>query len=125
MGALLGLHLAAHLPRQAVSGLALYSPTLWYDGWNTNPFRFLLPLVLRLPFGHRFSFREEPPYGIKDERLRQVVVSRMLAGDSAGGGLPVVRGRSISELHRLIRRGNRVLHTIRPPAPGSPAVADP
>ncbi|HEX9462378.1 MAG TPA: alpha/beta fold hydrolase [Alphaproteobacteria bacterium] len=124
MGALLGLHLAAHLPRQAVSGLALYSPTLWYDGWNTNPFRFLLPLVLRLPFGHRFSFREEPPYGIKDERLRQVVVSRMLAGDSAGGGLPVVRGRSISELHRLIRRVKRELHTISTPALVMHAVDD-
>lgn len=104
MGALLAIHLAAHLPQRAVAGLALYSPTLWYDGWNTNRFRFLLPLVLRLPFGDRYSFREAPPYGIKDERLRQVVVSRMLAGDSAGGGLPVVRGQSISELHRLIRR---------------------
>src|SRR5258708_28426765 len=116
MGALLGLHLAAHLPRQAVSGLALDSTRFWYGGWDTNPFRFLLPLVLGLRFGHRFSFREEPPYGIKDERLRQVVVSRMLAGDSAGGGLPVVRGRSISELHRLIRRVTRELHTISTPA---------
>lgn len=116
MGALLALHLAANLPRQALSGLALYSTTLWYDGWNTNPLRFLLPLVLRLPFGHRYSFWEEPPYGIKDERLRQVVVSRMLSGDSAGGGLPVVRGQSISELHRLIRRVKRELHTITTPA---------
>ncbi len=116
MGALLGLHLAANLPRQALSGLALYSTTLWYDGWNTNPLRFLLPLVLRLPFGHRYSFWEEPPYGIKDERLRQVVVSRMLSGDSVGGGLPVVRGQSISELHRLIRRVKRELHAVTTPA---------
>ena len=116
MGALLALHLAAHLPRGALSGVALYSTTLWYDGWNTNPFRFLLPLVLRLPFGQRYSFWEEPPYGIKDERLRSVVVSRMLSGDSVGGGLPVVRGQSLSELHRLIRRVKRELHTIATPA---------
>ena len=116
MGALLALHLAANLPRQALSGLALYSTTLWYDGWNTNPFRFLLPLVLRLPFGNRYSFWEEPPYGIKDERLRNVVVGRMLGGDSAGGGLPVVRGQSISELHRLIRRVKRELSVIATPS---------
>ena len=116
MGALLALHLAAELPRNAVAGLALYSTTLWYDGWNTNPFRFLLPLLLRLPFGQRYSFWEAPPYGIKDERLRQVVVSRMLDGDSAGGGLPVVRGQSIGELHRLIRRVKRELPAVTTPA---------
>ncbi len=116
MGALLALHLAANLPERALSGLALYSTTLWYDGWNTNPLRFLLPLVLRLPFGQRYSFWEEPPFGIKDERLRQVVVSRMLSGDSVGGGLPVVRGQSISELHRLIRRVKRELHAVTTPA---------
>lgn len=116
MGALLALHLAANLQRRTLAGLALYSTTIWYDGWNTNRFRFLLPLVLRLPFGQRYSFWEEPPYGIKDERLRQVVVARMLNGDSAGGGLPVVRGQSISELHRLIRRVKRELHAVDTPA---------
>ncbi len=116
LGALLSLHLAANLPRRALAGLALYSTTIWYDGWNTNPFRFLLPLLLRLPLGQRYSFWEEPPYGIKDERLRQVVVSRMLSGDSAGGGLPVVRGQSIKELHRLIRRVKRELHAISTPS---------
>jgi carboxylesterase len=115
MGALLALHLAANLPREALSGLALYSTTLCYDGWNINRLQFLLPLVLRLPFGHRFSFWEEPPYGIKDERLRQVVVSRMLGGDSAGGGLPVIRGQSLGELNRLIRRVKRELHTVATP----------
>lgn len=115
MGALLALHLAANRPRNALSGIALYSTTLCYDGWNINRLQFLLPLILRLPFGHRYSFWEQPPYGIKDERLRQVVVSRMLNGDSAGGGLPVVRGQSLSELRRLIRRVKRELHAITTP----------
>jgi len=115
MGALLALHLAAELPPNALSGLALYSATLRYDGWNINPFHFLLPMILRLPFGRRYSFWETPPYGIKDERLRQVVVSRMLSGDSAGGGLPVVRGRTLGELLRLIRRVKRELHLITTP----------
>jgi carboxylesterase len=115
MGALLGLHLAANQPPRAISGLALYSTTLWYDGWNINRFSFLLPLVLRLPFGERYSFWEEAPYGIKDERLRQVVVSRMLGGDSAGGGLPVIRGQSLKDLRRLIRRVKREMPSIATP----------
>jgi carboxylesterase len=115
MGAVMALHLAANLPRQALSGLALYSTTLWYDGWNINRFHFLLPLVLRLPFGQRYSFWEEAPYGIKDERLRQVVVGRMLGGDSVGGGLPVMRGQSLGELLRLIRRVKRELHAVTTP----------
>ena len=32
MGAVLALHLAAQRQDQ-VHGLALYAPTLWYDGW--------------------------------------------------------------------------------------------
>jgi carboxylesterase len=116
MGALLSLHLAAELPRHALSGLLLYSTTLSYDGWNINPLRFLLPLVLRMPFGERYSFWEAPPYGIKDERLRQIVASKMLGGDSAGGGLPVIRGRSLAELHRLIRRVKREVPQITAPA---------
>ncbi len=116
MGALLSVHLAANLPPRALSGLVLYSTTIWYDGWNMNPFAFLLPTLLRLPFGQRIDFHEEAPYGIKDERLRQVVVSRMLGGDSAGGGLPIIRGRSLAELHRLIRRVKREIHTVATPA---------
>lgn len=115
MGALLSLHLAANQPRGAIDGLALYSTTLWYDGWNINRFSFLLPLILRLPFGERYNFWEEDPYGIKDERLRQVVVSRMLGGDSAGGGLPVIRGQSLKDLRRLIRRVKRELPSVTTP----------
>ena len=58
MGAVLALHLAAERP-DALRGVALYSTTLWYDGWAIPPTRHLLPLlpvVVRLPFGKRGRF---------------------------------------------------------------------
>jgi carboxylesterase len=124
LGALLALRLAADFSKNGPAGIALYSTTLWYDGWNINRFGFLLPLILRLPFGDRYDFREEPPYGIKDQRLRKIVASRMLSGDVVGGGLPVIRGRSLRELHRLIRRVKREVPSIKTPALVVHAVED-
>src|SRR5215510_1072952 len=41
MGAVLALHLAAQRPGE-VHGLTLFAPTLWYDGWATPWYRFML-----------------------------------------------------------------------------------
>src|SRR5579864_7827631 len=84
MGAVLAMHLAARRP-DALRGIALYSTTLWYDGWTIPWTRYLLPLLpiaVHLPFGRRGRFAESFPYGIKDERLRQRVVANMLGGAS-------------------------------------------
>jgi len=73
MGALLALKLAADRPAE-VDGLGLYGTTFVYDGWTIpwiGKLSFLLPLVVRLGFGHRQRFHECFPYGIKDERIRQ------------------------------------------------------
>lgn len=102
-GALLTLHLAAQRPG-AVDGLALYSTTLFYDGWNVPWGQFLLPWVLRLPFGTKYRFTEREPFGIKDERLRARVKESMLSGDSSEAGLPTIPGKSIRQLHRLMRK---------------------
>jgi carboxylesterase len=115
MGALLSLDLAARNPG-ACAGLALYSPTLWYDGWNINRFQWLLPLVLKLPFGERFRFNEEFPYGIKDERLRRRVVAQMQSGDSAAAGLPGLCGPSLRELRTLIVKVKAETPSIKTPA---------
>jgi len=104
MGALLGLHLAACQP-EAVAGLALYAPTLWYDGWNVpwvRRLQFLLPLMIRLGQGAR-QFLESDPYGIKDERLRARVVANMQAGNSAAAGLAGLPWGGLLELRRLVR----------------------
>lgn len=73
MGALLGLLLAEEAPDK-VSGVSCLSPTLFYDGWNTPWYRCFLPLIYILPpLERRIYFKEEPPYGIKNEAVRKRV----------------------------------------------------
>ena len=100
MGAVLALHLAANRP---LGGVALYSTTLWYDGWSVPRFRFLLPLFLHTPLGTHYRFVETFPYGIKDERLRRRVVAGMMAGDSAAAGNLGLTGQSLRQLRALVR----------------------
>ncbi|MHB8623073.1 MAG: alpha/beta hydrolase [Sulfuricaulis sp.] len=74
MGALLALKLAADWPER-VQGVATLSATFFYDGWNVPQLkrRLLLPLVIYSPLRYFLSYREPSPYGIKDERMRNLV----------------------------------------------------
>ena len=114
MGALLSLRLA-HKCRHLVSGTALYSTTLFYDGWSIPRARFLLPLILKSPFARRYRFVEAYPFGIKDERLRDTIVSRMTRGDSGAAGFAATPGLSLIELRQLIARVKRDLPLIATP----------
>lgn len=115
MGALLAVELAARRPK-GCAGIALYSTTLHYDGWNISRWRFLLPLVLALPFGNRIRIAEDPPFGIKDSRLRKLVEAQMSAGDSGAAGLPSLLGTSLSELRRLIAHVKPRMTRVQAPA---------
>jgi carboxylesterase len=115
MGAVLALMLAARRPG-AVKGVALYSTTLWYDGWTIPKLQFLLPLFLYTPLGLRYRFVETWPYGIKDERLRARVVASMESGDSAAAGTLGMAGRSLRELRSLVRQLKRELPKVKTPA---------
>jgi len=101
-GAVLGLYMAQRKP-EGVRGLALYSTTLRWDGWSIPKLRFLLPLVLRLPYiGKRYRFKEVFPYGIMNEKLRTRIHTLMHSGDSAAAGLASTPGTSLRELWRLV-----------------------
>lgn len=76
-GALIGIMLAAEFPNK-VKALNCFSPTLFFDGWsqsNRPKSRIILPLVYRTPLKYWFYFKEEHPYGIKNERLRKKIES--------------------------------------------------
>lgn len=76
-GALIGILLAYEFPRK-VKALNCFSPTLFFDGWskgNQPKSRIFLPLVYRTPLKYWFYFKEEYPYGIKNERLRKKIES--------------------------------------------------
>ena len=117
MGAVLALKLAIDRPRE-IDGLGLYGTTFFHDGWATpwiGRLAFLLPLGTRLGIGRRRVSMENPPYGIKDERIRNRVVAAMLGGDSEAAGLAGFPWPSLAELQRLsVHVRNRIARVRAP-----------
>ncbi|HEY0197380.1 MAG TPA: alpha/beta fold hydrolase [Rhodanobacter sp.] len=103
MGALLALKLAADRP-QLIAGVGVYAATFRYDGWSipwSGRLSFLLPWFKRFGIGRHRSFIEQPPYGIRDERLRAQISTAMLGGDSAAAGLPGNPWHSLADMREL------------------------
>jgi len=71
MGALVSIHLAYMFPSQ-VSGIAALAPTLFYDGWALHKGKVLINFVWHIPYLRKMiDIREDWPYGLKDEELRE------------------------------------------------------
>ncbi len=115
MGAILALHLAAKRGAD-LSGLLLYAPTLWYDGWSIPRYRFLLKLLINTPIGRRYRFVEREPYGIKDAKIRRRILAAMERGNSAEAGLLGTPSSSLRELWRLVAEVENELKDITVPA---------
>lgn len=79
MGGILPVLLATENPK--VKGIVALSPTINYDSTNSsNPFKVLLPLLDIAPFlGKYFYWTEQPPYGLKDERLQRQITKQLEA----------------------------------------------
>jgi carboxylesterase len=117
MGALLALRLAAVRPGW-VDGVGVYGATFRYDGWSigwTGRLSFLLPIFKRLGIGRGRSFIEQPPYGIRDERLRAQVSAAMFSGDSEAAGLPGNPWHALAEMVKLSRDVRRRLPDVMAP----------
>jgi carboxylesterase len=69
LGSLLSLLLADEFSDR-IKGVSCLAPTLFYDGWNTPDSKFFLPLGYKTWLKHFFYFKEEPPYGIKNEAVQ-------------------------------------------------------
>ncbi|WP_420101762.1 alpha/beta hydrolase [Bosea sp. (in: a-proteobacteria)] len=115
MGAVMAMHIAAERPLD-VDGLALYAPTLRYDGWSIPWYSFLLKLLINTPVGQRFSFVEREPYGIKDKRTRHVIMHAMASGDSAEAGLHGTPSQAVQQMWHLIAKTRRQMPAITCPA---------
>jgi len=117
MGALLALRLAAVRPGW-IDGVGVYGATFRYDGWSigwTGRLSFLLPIFKRLGIGRERSFIEQPPYGIRDERLRAQVSAAMFSGDSEAAGLPGNPWHALAEMVKLSREVRRRLPDVVAP----------
>jgi len=112
LGAVLGLALAEQQP---VDALALISPTLFFDGWNISRWRRLLPLVYLPGLRKRVRLTERPPYGIKNERLRQGLARLMQRDGLSAVGAAHLPAESVYQAERLIRRVKRDLPLVHAP----------
>jgi carboxylesterase len=119
MGALLALKLAANYPDQ-IQGIATLSATFFYDGWNVPRWRqrYILPLAIYSPLRFFLSYHEPAPYGIKDERIRNIIAA-VYAGN--GSNMPEKYGYSefpgvtVRETFNLIREVKRDLAALIAP----------
>ena len=68
-GALMSIMLAHEFPDK-IKAMTCFSSTLFFDGWSAPKIRALLPLGYYTPLKYYSYFKEEHPYGIKNERLR-------------------------------------------------------
>ncbi len=113
-GAILALEVAARRPDD-VQGLALYAPTLWLNGWSVPWYAPLFKLVHTKFVANMIPFVEREPYGIKDRRLREMVVSALSSGDSSQAGLWCMPGGTMLEFRYLVNNVRRRLGSIKQP----------
>lgn len=114
MGALMAIDLA-HAKPDKVQGLLLFAPTLRHDGWAIPWYSFLLDVLIDTPIGTRWQFVESFPYGLKDERVRNIVLRAMRSGNSAEGGIEGTPSQSVKQFWRLIKRVKSLLPQVKTP----------
>ncbi len=116
MGAVLALALAQRHPNR-VKGVAALALTLKYDGFNCpSHSAWSLPLGAMTPAIYFYRFKERPPYGVKDVRMRAKIEEMMFSGGTIGdAGLPYLPGRSLSENLKLIALVERRMSEVTAP----------
>lgn len=118
MGALLALKLAADQSR-LVKGVGVYGVTFRYDGWSmpgwAKHFFFLLTWFKRLGLFQKTAFIEQPPYGLKDDRIRATVEASMFSGDSTQAGLAGNPFPALAEMQLLAKKVRRQLPQVTAP----------
>jgi carboxylesterase len=120
LGAVLSLLLAAEFPRD-VGGVICLAPTLFYDGWNVPWLQRLIPFIDYTPLKYFAFFREEAPYGLKDENLRERVgnayrsASLRKSDDCGQHGYAHFPIRLFCESRHLIARCTRNLRRVVTP----------
>ena len=115
MGGILALHLAHNRPED-VQGLLLFAPTLKLDGWSMPWHSKILQYIRPLPIRMEIDLAEREPYGIKDERVRRLVLSSMQSGDSGAAGIFSTPVRSFAHFNCLVSAVKPNLGKIKQPA---------
>jgi carboxylesterase len=112
-GAVIALLLAARHPDK-VQSLALYTPTLWLNGFRIPWYAKLFRIVTFRAFAGLFDFPAPHKFGIKCPRIREFLNAAMAAGN--GPKLPpVAPGETVLERRWLVDAARKVLGSIKQP----------
>jgi carboxylesterase len=114
-GVLLALHLAAIRP-QEVHGTLLFSPTFWPNGWAIPRYFALFPLLRYKWLANLFNLQECAPYGIKDQRIRQVVLDSLQSDGRPTKDIFGRKGGTVLEFRWLAQAVEKELGEIQQPA---------
>jgi len=96
-----------------IGALVLMSTSLRIDGWAIPRTRFMLPLALYTPLGRFWRYRERPPYGVKNERVRAWIARQLERRRVSGAGSAVIGIDHLRENDRLVRHVSRRLERVR------------
>ena len=100
---------AAMLGVAPIDGLVLMSTTLQFDGWSVPRHHVLMPLALYTPLGRFWQYRERPPYGVKNPRVRRWIERELAARQVSCAGAAVIGVDHLREHDRLRRHVRRSL----------------
>ena len=102
-GAMLAMSVAASRRLAGLQGLALLSPLFSYDGWGLPWWYRLRHLGYLLRLERHFSMHERPPYGLKNERMRDRIRQQLQGNAATSVGPSQVSLQVIRESERLSR----------------------
>jgi carboxylesterase len=99
-----------------IARLVLMSPTFDFDGWGQTRLRHWRRAAYALRLSRWISMREQPPFGIKNEKLRQWVEKDMRQRAKSAAGPDRLPLWGVQETERLKARVVRGLPRLRVPA---------
>ena len=114
LGSIIGLHLAANNPDK-VQGVALFSPTLWINGWAMPWYTKLFSLVTNRWIANMMQFPDAESLGIKCPKVRQFVRAALAASDGSDLGTVGTPGAMVLEHRRLVAAAKKILANVQQP----------
>jgi carboxylesterase len=114
LGSIIGLHLAARHPDK-VQGIALFSPTLWINGWAMPWYTKLFSLVRSRWMANLMEFPDAESLGIKCPRVREFVRAALAASDGSDLGTVGTPGAMVLEHRRMVAAAKKILDKVQQP----------
>ena len=113
-GSIVALHLASK-HQSALSGLVLYSPTFWPDGWAMPWYFPAFRLIKQKWLANLFSLHQRAPYGIKDDRIRRFVLESLQSGGRPLDEIFGRRGGTVFEFRRMTKAARKLVDGLALP----------